>query len=175
LGLGSNLGDRIGTMKYAVLRLQELLSVELVVSSLFKSAPIGPEQPDFLNAAVLCRTHLPLMTILERAQRIEAEQGRVRAERWGQRTLDIDVLWAGQGVDEPLLQVPHRELGRRAFAMEPFLELWRQLPEQNLYPLRPEWFTPRAVQERSNQRLEHLLDPSWASIRSPADDSSTLF
>lgn len=163
LGLGSNLGDRLYAMRRAVERLQVLLRVEFTASSLFQSEPVGPDQPDFLNAALLCRTDLPLETILECAQRVEEEQGRVRAERWGPRTLDVDLLWAGKSIDGPRLQVPHPELGQRAFAMEPLLELWKQLPDGAQYPLRPDWFSREALEARSRQRLERLGDASWAS------------
>jgi 2-amino-4-hydroxy-6-hydroxymethyldihydropteridine diphosphokinase len=163
LGLGSNQGDRLLRLRSGVERLSELLGVEFLASSLFQSEPLGPSQPDFLNAALLCRTSRDPMAILRRAQQVEAEQGRVRGERWGPRTLDIDLLWAGWSINEPELRVPHPELAQRAFAAVPLVELWQQLPDRHAFPLPPELFEPELLRARAGQRLERIADSSWAS------------
>jgi 2-amino-4-hydroxy-6-hydroxymethyldihydropteridine diphosphokinase len=123
LGLGSNLGDRLGFFRAAARELQahgEITSV----SALYETLAIGPAQPDYLNAALRFRTSLPPLALLAGLLEIERASGRVRLERWGPRTLDLDLLLiAGQVVDAPGLLVPHRELTRRAFALLPLLDV----------------------------------------------------
>jgi 2-amino-4-hydroxy-6-hydroxymethyldihydropteridine diphosphokinase len=123
LGLGSNLGQRLAHLRAAVQQLQ-LHAQITAISALYETDAIGPAQPDFLNAAVRLRTALAPSRLLEVALDIERAQGRVRLERWGPRTLDLDVLFIdGQTVDQPGLVVPHRELTRRAFALLPLLDV----------------------------------------------------
>jgi 2-amino-4-hydroxy-6-hydroxymethyldihydropteridine diphosphokinase len=123
LGLGSNLGDRLRFFRAAARELQvhgEITSV----SALYETLAIGPAQPDYLNAALRFRTSLPPLTLLAALLEIERASGRVRLERWGPRTLDLDLLLiAGRVVDAPGLVVPHRELTRRAFALLPLLDV----------------------------------------------------
>jgi 2-amino-4-hydroxy-6-hydroxymethyldihydropteridine diphosphokinase len=123
LGLGSNLGDRLGYFRAAARELGahgEITSI----SALYETLAIGPVQPDYLNAALRFRTQLEPLALLALQLEIERGLGRVRAERWGPRTLDLDLLFvAGRVVDEPQLVVPHRELTRRAFALLPLLDV----------------------------------------------------
>jgi 2-amino-4-hydroxy-6-hydroxymethyldihydropteridine diphosphokinase len=93
-------------------------------SSVYETDPVGgPEQGAYLNAVLVVLTDLPPAALLERAQAIEAEQGRVRLERWGPRTLDIDVLSIGDTVSaDPLLTLPHPRAAERAFVLVPWAE-----------------------------------------------------
>lgn len=123
VGLGSNLGDRRGTLERAVTSLAELGELT-AISALYETAPVGPAQPDFLNAAVRLLTPLRPSALLEALLAIEREAGRERRERWGPRTLDLDILWIrATAVDEPGLQVPHAELASREFALLPLLDV----------------------------------------------------
>jgi len=125
LGIGSNLGDRLGTLHEAVglLASTEGLSV-LRSSRIYETAPIGPPQPDFLNAVIELEIELPPRELLAATQAVETKLGRVRHERWGPRTIDIDVLNVDERtIDEPDLVVPHPRMHLRAFVMFPLLEL----------------------------------------------------
>jgi 2-amino-4-hydroxy-6-hydroxymethyldihydropteridine diphosphokinase len=126
LGLGGNLGDR---RQYLVAAAQALnaepgVSVKKI-SSVYETKPIGVvDQPDFLNLVLEVATELPAHELLERCLRIEAALGRVRVERWGPRTIDIDILWYdGQTLNEPDLVLPHPRMLLRAFALVPLAEI----------------------------------------------------
>jgi 2-amino-4-hydroxy-6-hydroxymethyldihydropteridine diphosphokinase len=123
LALGSNLGDRLAALQAAVDMLAGQLSV-VTVSAVFETAPVGgPEQPDFYNAVVIVDTELDPRGVLAVAQRIEQDAGRVRHERWGPRTLDVDVLAFGEVVsDDPVLTLPHPRAHERAFVLVPWLD-----------------------------------------------------
>jgi 2-amino-4-hydroxy-6-hydroxymethyldihydropteridine diphosphokinase len=100
--------------------------VEVVaVSRVYETASVGgPEQADYLNAVVAVETGLSPRALLALAQRIERHAGRVRTERWGPRTLDVDVLTVGdERVDEPDLQVPHPRMYDRAFVLAPLADV----------------------------------------------------
>ena len=123
LGLGSNLGNRLEFFRTAVRHLQRHAEIS-AFSALYESAPVGPAQPDYLNAALRLRTALGPRALLELQLEIERLAGRVRVERWGPRTLDLDLLFiVGQTVDQPGLIVPHPELTQRAFALFPLLDV----------------------------------------------------
>lgn len=125
VGLGSNLGDRarhIGDALSALSRVGRLAGV----SSLYETAPIGgPEQGAYLNAVAVLETDLAARELLEHCLAIEREHGRERSERWGPRTLDLDILLFGDAViAEPDLSVPHPRMTERRFVLEPLLEAW---------------------------------------------------
>jgi 2-amino-4-hydroxy-6-hydroxymethyldihydropteridine diphosphokinase len=124
IGLGSNVGDRLATLRGAVSEIATLGSIESV-SAMYETAPVGgPDQPDYLNAAVVLRTALEPDPLLDRLQRIEKAAGRERTVPWGPRTLDLDVLWIeGRRCDAPRLRVPHPRLCERAFALRPLLDV----------------------------------------------------
>jgi 2-amino-4-hydroxy-6-hydroxymethyldihydropteridine diphosphokinase len=123
LGLGSNLGNRLEFFRTAVRHLQ-LHGRITAFSALYESAALGPPQPDYLNAAIRLHSALEPFALLSLQLEIEQIAGRVRVERWGPRTLDLDLLFiVGQTVDQPGLVVPHRELTRRAFALLPLLDV----------------------------------------------------
>jgi 2-amino-4-hydroxy-6-hydroxymethyldihydropteridine diphosphokinase len=126
LGLGSNLGDRLGTLQAAVDLLGAEAEIHVVSSSrVWESDPLGgPAQPDFLNAVIRIETSLMPRDLLLVCHRIEAALGRVRDVRWGPRTVDLDVLIYGdQTVDELDLTLPHPRMMQRAFVLLPLLEL----------------------------------------------------
>lgn len=127
VGLGSNLGDRLGLLRSATAALAAVDGVTLRrCSGVYESAPLGPiAQGDFLNAVVLVDTTLGPRELLAAALAIEAAHGRIRAERWGPRTVDIDLLWIdGVRLDEPGLTIPHPGLAERVFVLRPLAELW---------------------------------------------------
>ncbi|GAA4324187.1 2-amino-4-hydroxy-6-hydroxymethyldihydropteridine diphosphokinase [Flaviaesturariibacter amylovorans] len=119
--LGGNLGDRPGNLAAARAALADAAGPVIAASPLFETEAWGlKEQPAFLNQALALRTALPPDALLAAALRIEETLGRVRAERYGPRTLDIDILFYDDAViDTPTLQVPHPQLHLRRFALEP--------------------------------------------------------
>jgi 2-amino-4-hydroxy-6-hydroxymethyldihydropteridine diphosphokinase len=126
LGLGSNLGDRLENLQAAADALGREPGLRVVASSrVWETAPVGgPLQPDYLNAVLRVETDGTARELLEAARRVESTLGRVRAERWGARTIDVDVLLYGQErIEEPDLIVPHPRMIRRAFVVVPLLEL----------------------------------------------------
>ena len=126
IGLGANLGQRRRTLERAVHALDGL-GRRIALSALYETRPLGPPQPDFLNAAVRLETELGLVELLNRLKSLERELGRTQAERWGPRVLDLDILFAvGVTLNEPALTVPHPGLAERAFALAPMLDV---LPE----------------------------------------------
>lgn len=125
IGIGSNLGDRESNLFAAVdaLRRMDALCVRRC-SSIYESSPVGPPQPRFLNAVVEIETTLEPLRLLSLLKQVEVDLGRQRRKRWGPREIDLDILlWEGQVVAEPSLQVPHLELHKRRFALEPLCEL----------------------------------------------------
>ena len=125
LGLGSNLGDRLGNLERAVDALAAQPGVRVVRSSrVYETDPVGPPQPAYLNAVLEIRTELEPRPLLEACRRVEDALGRVRAERWGARTIDVDILtFDDRTVDEPGLQVPHPRMHERGFVLIPLGEL----------------------------------------------------
>ncbi len=124
LGLGSNLGDRLGNLRRALTMLAEVASIE-TVSSVYETIPWGvQEQPLFLNAVCRVRTFLSPGHLLEELHRIEKALGRQREERWGPRPVDLDILFYDELVlDTPELTVPHPLLHERAFVLVPLAEV----------------------------------------------------
>lgn len=134
LALGSNLGDRHAYLRDAVAGLPDVVAV----SPLYETDPVGgPEQDLFLNIVVELQTTLSGHELLAVCREREAAAERVRVERWGPRTLDVDVLWIdGETVDDPPeLLVPHPRMFERAFVMVPLADLAPDL-------LPPDWVHP---------------------------------
>jgi 2-amino-4-hydroxy-6-hydroxymethyldihydropteridine diphosphokinase len=121
--LGSNLGDRRRLLAEAVDRLVAV--GRRAVSPLYETDPVGgPEQGPFLNLVVELDTDLSARQLLSVCHRLESAAARVREERWGPRTLDVDVLWVdGATIDEPDLQVPHPRMAERRFVLVPLRDL----------------------------------------------------
>ena len=127
IGLGSNLAEPVSQIKAARQAIRQLKTVqESAFSSLYRSSPMGPQdQPDYVNAVMAITTSLPALTLLQRLQAIENNQGRVRkGERWGARTLDLDILlYAEQRIKVPDLIVPHTGIPERSFVLYPLQEI----------------------------------------------------
>lgn len=126
IGLGSNEGDREGQLLSALKTLSRIDAVAVLgCSSLYETAPIGPAQPRFLNAVVALECDLPPGRLLGILKQIEKDAGRRPHEmRWGPRCIDLDILlWGEQVVADANLQIPHLELHKRRFALEPLCEL----------------------------------------------------
>lgn len=155
LSVGSNLEDRAGHLRGAVELLALAPGVAVVaVSSVFETAPVGgPDQGPFLNAVVVVATDLSARELLTLAQAIEAAHGRERTERWGPRTLDVDVLAVGSEVSiDPVVVLPHPRAHERGFVLAPWaevdpdfvvpgrgrvLDLLEALPPEDLTGVRP--------------------------------------
>ena len=126
VGLGSNLGERESMIRLALDDVARLPTTLLVrASSLYDTEPVGEvDQPNFLNAVAQLDTELTARQLLWNLQLIEKRLGRVRAQRWGPRTIDLDLLLYGSlVVEEPDLKVPHPELIHRSFVLVPLVEL----------------------------------------------------
>ncbi|WP_425468394.1 2-amino-4-hydroxy-6-hydroxymethyldihydropteridine diphosphokinase [Parahaliea aestuarii] len=126
LGLGSNLDDPERQLQDALAALAKLPRSRLAAASpVYRSEPVGPDgQDDYLNAVVALITELQPLELLDALQAIENNQGRVRDERWGPRTIDLDILLFGeQRIDEPRLQVPHPAMAERNFVLVPLTDI----------------------------------------------------
>ena len=126
VGLGSNLQNPREQVRQALQELGQLPRTRLDRhSSLYRSAPLGPQdQPDYVNAVACLATELAPLPLLDALQAIEQAHGRVRDRHWGARTLDLDILLYGDRViDLPRLQVPHPQMHRRSFVLKPLLEI----------------------------------------------------
>ena len=155
VALGANLGEAETTVRAAIAALGRLPGTQLVAaSSLYRTAPLEvPEpQPDYINAVARLATTLTPHALLDELLALEARFGRVRPYRWAPRALDLDLLLYGDVVlDTPRLTLPHPRLHRRAFVLEPLLELDSFLEAPCLGPLSA-W---RA--RLSDQDVERLL------------------
>ena len=131
IALGSNLNTPRAQLIAARRALGELPDTQLVAASgLYASQPMGPkDQPDYLNAVVCLKTTLTPLTLLDKTQQIEHEHGRVRkSERWGPRTLDLDILlYQGQSIVTERLTIPHYGLKQREFVLIPLAQIAPQL------------------------------------------------
>jgi len=127
IGIGSNLGDPVARVQAAFGELQRLPDTRLAArSSLYGSRPMGPaDQPDYVNAVAGVDTGLPAADLLQALAAIENRQGRERGvEKWGPRTLDLDLLlYGGQRIARPGLTVPHPGLHERDFVLVPLAEI----------------------------------------------------
>jgi 2-amino-4-hydroxy-6-hydroxymethyldihydropteridine diphosphokinase len=126
LSVGANLGDRLGTLQGCVQVIAGLPDTDvLAISPVYETAPVGgPPQPEYLNAVLLIQTGLPPRDLLDKLHGVEAGFGRVRAERFGPRTLDIDIIsYDGQVSDDPVLTLPHPRAHERVFVLLPWSDL----------------------------------------------------
>jgi len=126
IGLGSNLDHPERQLLQALEELDGISETRLhCASSLYTSVPMGPQdQPDYLNAVAEIRTGLAPLVLLDELQRIEDQHGRIRGQRWGARTLDLDLLLYGdQIIREQRLTVPHPGIALRAFVLKPLEEI----------------------------------------------------
>ncbi|MFG3347370.1 2-amino-4-hydroxy-6-hydroxymethyldihydropteridine diphosphokinase [Streptomyces sp. NPDC048018] len=125
LALGSNLGNRLETLQGAVDALEDTPGLRVkAVSPVYETEPWGVDpdsQPSYLNAVLLVKTTLPPASLLERAHAVEEAFLRVRDERWGARTIDVDIITYAEVVsDDPVLTLPHPRAHQRAFVLAPW-------------------------------------------------------
>lgn len=126
IGLGSNLEQPLSQLKQAIENLKKNKNIEVLnVSDFYSSIPMGPQdQPDYINAVIKISTNLTAEHLLDELQNIENKQGRVRKQRWGARTLDLDILLYGDDVIKTeRLTVPHSGISERNFVLYPLNEL----------------------------------------------------
>ncbi|AGI31982.1 TPA: 2-amino-4-hydroxy-6-hydroxymethyldihydropteridine diphosphokinase [Mannheimia haemolytica] len=124
IALGSNLENPLEQLKQAVEKLKKFAN-EFEISPFYGSKPVGPQdQPDYVNAVAKFSTDLSPTALLDKLQSIENEQGRVRVRRWGERTLDLDIiLYGNQQIQTERLNVPHIEMKNREFVIVPMFDL----------------------------------------------------
>ena len=131
IAIGSNLASPLEQVNAALKALGDIPESRiLAVSSFYRTPPLGPQdQPDYLNAAVALKTTLAPEELLNHTQRIELQQGRVRkAERWGPRTLDLDImLFGNEVINTERLTVPHYDMKNRGFMLWPLFEIAPEL------------------------------------------------
>jgi 2-amino-4-hydroxy-6-hydroxymethyldihydropteridine diphosphokinase len=157
LGIGGNLGDRQANLAAAVAAIAAHPDVRVeAVSALYETPPWGKtDQPAFLNAAVRVETRLSARALLDAILDIERRLGRKRGERWGPRTVDIDILLYGDAaIDEPGLRVPHPRLTERAFALAPLADV---LPRALVSGRRVSYWLTDA--DRSG--MVRIAEPGW--------------
>lgn len=127
IAIGSNLASPLEQVDAAIKAIENIPESRVVaISSFYRTPPLGPQdQPDYLNAAVALETSLSPETLLDNTQHIELAQGRVRkAERWGPRTLDLDMMLYGDRViNTERLTVPHYDMKNRGFMLWPLFEI----------------------------------------------------
>lgn len=140
IAIGSNLASPLEQVNAAIQAIGEIPDSRIMaVSSFYRTPPLGPQdQPDYLNAAVALETTLAPEALLDHTQRLELQQGRVRkAERWGPRTLDLDIMLFGDEViNTERLTVPHYDMKNRGFMLWPLVEIAPELLFPGNTPLR---------------------------------------
>lgn len=124
------MGDRENTLNQALATLNQTEGIRVICHSRWlETKPVGPEQPDYLNGCAIIETTLAPQQLLDALLAIEKQFGRVRKERWGARTLDLDIIFYGELVlDTPQLQIPHPRMRERSFVLLPLAEIapnWR--------------------------------------------------
>jgi len=164
VGLGSNLCEPIKQVLLAFEKISQIAECKLVSkSSLYVSSPQGPQdQEDFCNAAVLLETTLTPVQLLQALQTIEVDTGRVKTRHWGERIIDLDIIFFGQqtlSLKEPFLSIPHPQALHRDFVIIPTLEI------------APNWLlpdnSPLAIHAAvTNQHLLQKLDTSSVLVSS---------
>lgn len=137
IALGSNLGDSRYTLEQAIVTLSQTPGISLLARShWYQTTAIGPPQPDYLNGCVTVQTTLLPHPLLNLLLSIEQQFGRERRERWGPRTLDLDLLlWADCVLNTPTLTLPHPRMAERAFVLVPLAEI------------APDWLEPLSGME----------------------------
>ena len=125
IALGSNLGDSLTILEDALKTLAQTPGIALESSSSwYQTAPIGPPQPDYLNGCALLKVQLNPEQLLATLLEVEKQFGRVRTQRWGPRSLDLDLLLFDRIILEtPKLQIPHPRMRERAFVLVPLAEI----------------------------------------------------
>ncbi len=152
IALGSNLGNSHQILTQAIVFLHQCPGIEVLRHSQFyRTAPIGPPQPDYLNACALLKVHLSPDALLTQLLAIERHFGRVRRERWGPRLLDLDLILYDQAIIQTdRLAVPHPRMKERAFVLVPLAEI------------APDWADP--LTGKTIQELMTLIDRSGVQL-----------
>jgi 2-amino-4-hydroxy-6-hydroxymethyldihydropteridine diphosphokinase len=148
--LGSNLGNRDLFLKKAIEHIENDIAPVVKASSVYETQSWGKaDAPDYLNQVIMLQTDLSAQIILQKILNIENNLGRRRHEKWGSRTIDIDILFYGQAViNEQGLHIPHPELDKRRFTLEPLAEI------------APVWIHPvlkKSILEIKNQLKDSLI------------------
>lgn len=126
IALGSNLNEPVAQLEQAIVHIDQLAGTKLLqTSSFYGSKPLGPQdQPDYVNAVVKIETSLKPLDLLDALQQIENQQGRVRLRRWGERTLDLDILlYDDLAMQSERLTIPHYDMHNREFVIVPLAEI----------------------------------------------------
>ncbi|OKH55001.1 2-amino-4-hydroxy-6-hydroxymethyldihydropteridine diphosphokinase [Calothrix sp. HK-06] len=125
IALGSNIGDSHTILLGAIDAIAQTPGIRLISqSSLYRTKAVGPPQPDYLNGCVLLQVEMIPELLLEILLKIENKFGRLRGERWGPRTLDLDILlYSDRIIETPKLQIPHPRMRERAFVLVPLAEI----------------------------------------------------
>lgn len=152
IALGSNIGDSLSTLEATLERLQHTAGIQLTARSRwYRTKAIGPPQPDFINGCALLQVTLTPQDMLQALLNTEAYFGRVRRERWGPRTLDLDLLLFDDVVlDIPGLQIPHPHMTERAFVLVPLAEI------------APDWIEP--ISGKTIATLAQAVDCSGVTL-----------
>jgi 2-amino-4-hydroxy-6-hydroxymethyldihydropteridine diphosphokinase len=142
IALGSNLGNSLEILENAIASLAEIPGIRLNrKSSWYRTKAVGPPQPDYINGCVILEVEMAPELLLVTLLKIENDFGRVRQERWGARTLDLDILlYADRIIDLPTLKIPHPRMCDRAFVLVPLNEI------------APDWIVPV-----SGFAIKHLI------------------
>jgi 2-amino-4-hydroxy-6-hydroxymethyldihydropteridine diphosphokinase len=151
IALGSNLGDSLAILEGALEALAQTPGIEVTARSpWYQTEPIGPPQPDYLNGCALLQVELSPHELLETLLQVEAQFGRVRQERWGARSLDLDLLLFDDLIlKTPTLTLPHPRLHERAFVLVPLADI------------APDWVEP--VSQKAIAELVQKVD--WSGVR----------
>ncbi|MGB3533465.1 MAG: 2-amino-4-hydroxy-6-hydroxymethyldihydropteridine diphosphokinase [Microcoleaceae cyanobacterium] len=153
IALGSNLGDSLSTVKTALDILDKISAITVKsYSNWYQTAPVGPPQPDYINGCAVLTVQPQYDTVEQNAHallqillKIEAKFGRVRRQKWGPRTLDLDLLLFDQLILEtPSLQIPHPRMTERAFVLVPLAEI------------APNWIDP--ISQKAIAQLRETVD-----------------
>ncbi|MEO0539572.1 MAG: 2-amino-4-hydroxy-6-hydroxymethyldihydropteridine diphosphokinase [Cyanobacteria bacterium P01_A01_bin.105] len=162
IALGSNLGDSAALLAEALERISAIARTQLLSRSpLYRTAPVGPPQPDFLNCCALLRTGLPPSQLLQQLLQVETRMGRVRQTRWGPRHIDIDLLLYGsQILRTATLTLPHPRLHERAFVLVP------------LRAIAADWVHPQ--RHVSVRQMAEQVDRAGVDLYSPTHLSCPL-
>lgn len=153
IALGSNLGDSLHTLESALATLNQTPGITVVAaSSWYQTTAIGPVQPDIINGCAVLNVTLPPAELMDTLLYIEAQFGRERRERWGPRTLDLDLLLYGTLIlNTPQVTIPHPRLRERAFVLVPLTEI------------APDWVEP--VSGKTIAQLQQTVDCSGVKTR----------
>ena len=148
VAIGANLGDAATTVLHAMQTLQQLADTTVVKhSALYRTAPHEAQGPDFINAAVLLRTHLAPLALLHALQAIEHQQGRERPYKNAPRTLDLDLIFYGDvQLQTPELTLPHPRWKNRAFVLHPLADIWPERVSDDML---------QAVVDQAIERVTH--------------------